>query len=169
MTRPNRPRIATAVAAVLAALCTIGLISGPAGAAPARPDSGTGTVLATPKGMVPLRLTASSSGPVSPAFAVTCYTGLFPMVITPYTVSVAASATCTKPMLWLELKVTLYRDDFPWGYGTQIGNQYVAATATGPCLGGDYFAELELDTVWPAGIVGPPDYFLFSGHIWVTC
>jgi hypothetical protein len=162
------------MAAVLAALCSMVLTAGPASAAAAAPavhqataaSAGSGTVLTGPNGMSPLRPAPLGSSGVGD---INCRAGLYPIVISPYLVSILGTASCPVPVLYLQIKVTLYWNDNVWGYGTQTSTQYVGATASGPCLGGDFFGEWEVDVLWPAGVTGPTYYFGYSPHILVTC
>lgn len=172
MLRPRRPRAAIALAAFLTMLCTAALVPGAASAAShlhggEGPDR-HGVVSETAPGV--FRLTAISGGtPANPADAVDCYTHLDPLVQAPSSIQATGAVWCTSPVPSLTLQTTLFWNHFPGANDRRTGTQNVGVHAFGPCLNGEWYAELELWIVWPKGVKGPPYHQEFTRTDTVSC
>jgi hypothetical protein len=167
MTRWKRLRLATVVSALLAVFSIIAL-AGPASAAPG--GSAAPAKAAVEKAAVQ-KIALNIA--VTPSYAVICYVYIDPAPYetgtgySGYRENINASTTCTKPVTFLRMQIYLFLNGGAWGYDSVTGTSYITGTASGPCLSGTYYGEVNVEIIWPAGVTGPPSYTATSQSITV--
>jgi hypothetical protein len=91
--------------------------------------------------VVPRAHRHSAAGPQDTPDVINCSGGIAGPGFAGVNVRVAGVATCSSPVVDLEITVTLFRNgDQPWGQGSSSTTQFAAAVGDGPCIPGSGFS-----------------------------